>query len=131
MRKDQSGADRLSDAALLLYEPPSGGENLTVTLSAFKRRLASKEPPVGLSPALAALWWAGKDEWNKAHEIVMNRDDPDCTWVHAYLHRVEGDLGNARYWYRHADRSPASGDLAAEWTAIAATLLADSAAEGA
>ena len=71
-------------------------ENLTVTLSAFKRSLASKEPPLGLSPALAALWWAGKDEWNKAHEIVMNRDDPDCTWVHAYLHRVEGDLGNAR-----------------------------------
>ena len=44
----------------------------------------------------------------------MNRDDPDCAWVHAYLHRVEGDLGNARYWL---------------WTAIAATLLADSAAE--
>ena len=104
-------------------------ENLTVTLSAFKRSLASKEPPVGLSHALAALWWAGKDEWNKAHEIVMNRDDPDCAWVHAYLHRVEGDLGNARYWYRQAGRSLASDDLAAEWTAIAATLMADSAAE--
>jgi hypothetical protein len=64
-----------------------------VTLSAFRRSLASKEPPTGLPPALAALWWAGKDEWNKAHEIVMNRDDPDCAWVHAYLHSVEGDLG--------------------------------------
>ena len=74
-----------------------------MTLSAFRRSLASKEPPTGLSPALAALWWAGKDEWNKAHEIVMNRDEPDCTWVYAYLHRVEGDLGNARYWYRQAD----------------------------
>ena len=99
-----------------------------MTLSAFRRSLASKEPPTGLPPALAALWWAGKDEWNKAHEIVMNRDDPDCAWVHAYL-RVEGDLGNARYWYRQAGRSAASDDLAAEWTTIAATLLAHSAAE--
>jgi hypothetical protein len=100
-----------------------------VTLSTFKRSLACKEPPVGLSAALAALWWAGKDEWNKAHEIVMNGDDPDCAWVHAYLHRVEGDLGNARYWYRQAGCSPASGDLAAEWIAITVTLLARSAAE--
>ena len=80
-----------------------------MTLSAFKRSLASKEPSVGLSHALAALWWAGKDEWNKAHEIVMNRDDPDCAWVHAYLHRVEGDLGNARYWYRQAAAGSAEG----------------------
>jgi hypothetical protein len=44
----------------------------------------------------------------------MNRDDPNCAWVHAHLHRVEGDLGNARFWYRQAGRSPAVGDLAAE-----------------
>jgi hypothetical protein len=95
-----------------------------MTLSAFRRSLASKKPPAGLMPALTALWWAGKDNWHKAHEIVMSRDDPNCAWVHAHLHRVEGDLGNARYWYRQAGRSQASGDLAAEWTAIAATLLA-------
>jgi hypothetical protein len=106
-----------------VYEPPSERENLTMTLSAFRRSLAIKEPPNELSPALAALWWAGKDEWNSAHEFVVTRDDPDCAWVHAYLHRVEGDLGNARYWYRRAGRPPASGDLAAEWIAIAATLL--------
>ena len=94
-----------------------------MTLSAFKRSLATNKPPAGLLPALAALWWAGKDEWNKAHEIVMNREDPDCASVHAHLHRVEGDLGNVRYWYRQAGRSPATGDFAAEWTAIAATLL--------
>jgi hypothetical protein len=57
---------------------------------------------------------AGKDDWDKAHEIAMNHDDPNCAWVHAHLHRVEGDLGNARYWYRQAGRSPATGDLAAD-----------------
>ena len=75
-------------------------------------------------PALAALWWAGKEDWNKAHEIVMDHDDPNSAWVHAHLHRVEGDLSNARYWYRRAGRSPETGDLAAEWTAITAAVLA-------
>ena len=91
--------------------------------SAFKRSLAAKNPPGGLSPALLALWWAGKDDWDKAHEIVMNEEGTDCAWVHAYLHRVEGDLDNAGYWYRQARRKAATGDLAVEWAAIAAALL--------
>jgi hypothetical protein len=94
-----------------------------MTPSEFKRSLPSKKPPSGLSPALTALWWAGKDAWDKAHDIVMNGEGADCAWVHAYLHRVEGDLDNARYWYRRASRKPAEGDLAAEWVAIAAALL--------
>jgi hypothetical protein len=94
-------------------------------LAAFKQSLANKKPPVGLAPALAALWWAGKDDWDKAHEIVMRDDGADCAWVHAYLHRVEGDADNARYWYRQARRKPADGDPAAEWTAIVAALLPD------
>jgi len=89
----------------------------------FKRSLAKAKPPDGLSPALAGLWWAGKDDWDKAHKVVMNEDDADCAWVHAYLHRVEGDLDNARYWYRQARRKPAQGDLATEWATIAAALL--------
>jgi hypothetical protein len=94
-----------------------------MTPSAFKRSLSSKKPPSGLSPALAALWWAGKESWDKAHGIVMNEDGEDCAWVHAYLHRVEGDRDNARYWYRQARREPATGELASEWTAIVASLL--------
>lgn len=66
---------------------------------------------------------AGKDDWDKAHEIVMSEKGADCAWVHAYLHRVEGDLDNAGYWYRQARRKAATGDLAAEWAAIAAALL--------
>ena len=91
--------------------------------SVFRRSLSSKNPPAGLSPALSALWWAGKDDWHKAHKIVMNDEGADCAWVHAYLHRVEGDLDNAGYWYRQARRKPATGGLKAEWAAIAAALL--------
>ena len=94
-----------------------------MTPSVFKRSLSNKSPPAGLSPALCALWWAGKDKWDKAHDIVMNKETADCAWVHAHLHRVEGDLGNARYWYRQARRKAATGDLGPEWTAIAEALL--------
>jgi hypothetical protein len=94
-----------------------------MTLSEFKRSLSSKKPPSGLSPALTALWWAGNDAWDKAHDIVMGENGEDCAWVHAYLHRVEGDPDNARYWYRQAHRAPATDDLAPEWTAIVAALL--------
>ena len=89
----------------------------------FERSLSKPEPPPGLSPALVALWWAGKDDWDKAHKLVMNEEGAECAWVHAYLHRLEGDLDNARYWYRQARRPAASGELADEWAAIAAALL--------
>jgi hypothetical protein len=95
-----------------------------MTPAEFKGSLAKAKPPAGLSPALAGLWWAGKDDWVRAHKVVMNEEDAGCAWAHAYLHRVEGDLDNARYWYRQAHRDPAKGDLAAEWAAIAAALLA-------
>jgi hypothetical protein len=94
-----------------------------MTPSEFKRSLSSKKPPAGLSPALTALWWAGKDAWDTAHDIVMNGEGADCAWVHAYLHRLEGDRDNAHYWYRQARRAPANGELASEWTAIVAELL--------
>jgi hypothetical protein len=94
-----------------------------MSLAEFKRGLAKPNPPADLAPALAALWWAAKDDWDKAHRIVMKEDGRDAAWVHAYLHRVEGDLDNAGYWYRQARRSAASGPLAAEWDAIAAALV--------
>ena len=94
-----------------------------MTLAEFQRSLAKATPPTSVSPALAGLWWAGKGDWDKAHNLVMDEEDTDCAWVHAYLHRVEGDLDNARYWYRRARRDAAKGDLAVEWAAIAAALL--------
>ena len=94
-----------------------------MTPAEFKRSLSKTKPPSGLSLAVTGLWWAGKNDWNKAHKIVMDDDGADCAWVHAYLHRVEGDLDNARYWYGRARRPPAAGDLAEEWAEIAAALL--------
>ena len=94
-----------------------------MNVSAFQRSLSNPKPPARLPPALAALWWAARDHWEQAHTIVMNDDGKDCAWVHAHLHRREGDLDNARYWYRQAGRRPASGPFEAEWTAIATALL--------
>ena len=94
-----------------------------MTLAEFKRSLSKSRPPEGLVPALAGLWWAGKDDWDKAHKIVMDEGGKDCAWVHAYLHRVEGDAANARYWYRQAGKPSASSALEAEYEVIAQALL--------
>ena len=75
------------------------------------------------APALAALWWAGKGHWDAAHRLVMDAPGPEAAWVHAYLHRLDGDLDNAGYWYRLAGRPPAGGAPAAEWELIARELL--------
>lgn len=98
-----------------------------VTLGEFKASAAAAAPPRDLAPALASLWWAAKGDWDKAHGIVMEDEGADAAWVHAYLHRVEGDLPNAGYWYRTAGKPVEKGALEAEWAAIAAALLARSA----
>src|SRR5437870_9355624 len=95
-----------------------------MTLAELKRTVSSAKPPAGIAPALAALWWAAKGDWDKAHGIVMKESGADAAWVHAYLHRVEGDQDNAAYWYRQARKPAASGSLESEWDAIAAALLA-------
>jgi len=94
-----------------------------MTLTKFKASVAKQSPPAALTPPLQALWWAAKDDWDKAHKIVMEEHGADAAWVHAYLHRVEGDLPNAGYWYRTAGRPVAKAALEAEWEAIAAALL--------
>ena len=96
-----------------------------MTLAELKRTLSNAKPRADLAPPLAALWWAAKGDWDKAHGIVMKEESRDAAWVHAYLHRVEGDLDNAGYWYRQAHRPEASGTLPAEWDAIAAALLGE------
>ena len=90
----------------------------------FYASLSDNAPTPGMEPALVALWWAAKGNWEGAHNIVQVESDASSAWVHAYLHRVEGDLGNARYWYRQAQRPVPTRPLAAEWDAIVQTLLA-------
>ena len=72
---------------------------------------------------LLALWWDGRGNWDKAHEVAQDVEDADGAWVHAYLHRKEGDAGNAAYWYRLAGQPVAGGDLKEEWERIVLTLL--------
>lgn len=92
-------------------------------LKAFKNSLSEQVPPAGLSPALEALWYDAKGDWGKAHELAQAKDDRTGAWVHAYLHRKEGDLSNAAYWYRRAGTDVAEGPLDEEWEGIARKLL--------
>ncbi|MBO0757447.1 MAG: hypothetical protein J2P54_16455 [Bradyrhizobiaceae bacterium] len=96
-----------------------------MTLDDFKSSLRQDQPPAGSTPALVALWWVKKGNWERAHAIVMEADDADAAWVHAHLHRLEGDLSNAQYWYRHAKRPMATSTLDDEWEAVVAALLAE------
>ena len=91
--------------------------------AAFKASTAQAAPPDDIAGPLAGLWWAAKGDWDKSHKIVQDDEGREAAWVHAYLHRVEGDLGNAGYWYRQAGQPAAKDSLEAEWERIAATLL--------
>jgi hypothetical protein len=91
-------------------------------VAAFRATLAGAAPPVGLSLAAQALWWDARGDWTKAHECAQAQDDATGALVHAYLHRVEGDLANAGYWYRRAGRPARTDALAAEWDALVAEL---------
>ncbi len=94
-----------------------------MTTADFKSSLLGATPASGLAPPLAALWWAAKGDWNKAHAIVQDEEGVDAAWVHAYLHRVEDDLGNAGYWYGRSGKPVASGPVEAEWDRIVSALL--------
>lgn len=93
--------------------------------SAFKSSVSRAAPPPDLSAALQALWWAAKGDWDRAHKIVQDDDGTEAAWVHAYLHRVEGDLSNAQYWYHRATQPVARGALEAEWVDIVEALISD------
>lgn len=94
-----------------------------MTPAAFRQSLQRAQPGADLPRPLAALWWAANGEWERAHRLVQGEASRDAAWVHAYLHRVEGDAGNARHWYGKAGRPPSSAPLDQEWEAIASALL--------
>ncbi len=96
---------------------------MTVVAADFYSSLSDDTPAPGLEPALVALWWAAKGNWEGAHQIVQTESDVSSAWVHAYLHRVEGDPGNAGYWYRQAGQPVAKGSLDTEWERIVSALL--------
>ena len=92
-------------------------------LTAFRASLAVATPPEGLGQALQALWWEAKGEWDRAHVLAQADEGGAGDWVHAYLHRKEGDAGNAGYWYRRAGKPASPAPLAQEWATIASALL--------
>ena len=94
-----------------------------MTLDEFRQSLNGTAPPVGLTKALAGLWWDAKRDWKRAHDCAQQDESVDGSWVHAYLHRKEGDQNNAAYWYSRAAK-PVSGEpLDEEWLSIVNALL--------
>jgi hypothetical protein len=93
-----------------------------MTLDEFKATLSAEAPPA-VTPLLCALWHDARGDWDAAHTVAQEVDDESGAWVHAYLHRKEGDLGNAAYWYGRAGQPVATDSLDAEWARITAALL--------
>jgi len=87
-------------------------------LSEFKKVLSEEVPPDEWGAPLAALWWDAKGNWSRAHALVDELESKDGMAVHAYLHRKEGALGNADYWYARAGREFHRETLDEEWEAL-------------
>ena len=90
--------------------------------TAYKDSVTGDAPPAGLGMAAQALWWAAKGDWHLAHRCAQQQADAEGAWVHAYLHRVEGDLTNAGGWYRRAGRPLSTAPVHEEWETIARAL---------
>jgi len=94
-----------------------------MTLQDFRQSLSTDKSPDGLTPALLGLWWDAKGDWTRAHESAQQDEGQEGSWVHAYLHRKEGDAGNASYRYSRAGRPVCREAFDAEWFSIAGSLL--------
>jgi hypothetical protein len=95
-----------------------------VNTEEFLRLIEKQRPcPQTLPKGLQAMWYDKKGDWSKAHEIVANANDADSAWVHAYLHRKEGDLNNAHFWYLRSGQPEFPGELSQEWEQITSVLL--------
>jgi hypothetical protein len=94
-----------------------------MTLDEFCKSLSSERPPEDLTLSLTALWWDAKGDWTKAHESAQQDQGAAGAWVHAYLHRKEGDVSNAGYWYRQAGKPQANVAIEKEWAEIVSSLL--------
>lgn len=93
-----------------------------MTYDEFRASLAFNTPPE-MPPLIAALWHLDKGDWHRSHEIAQEIDSRDGSWVHAHLHRVEGDIGNADYWYRRAGKTRPEAPLENERAEMIKALL--------
>lgn len=81
----------------------------------FKETLLHNDPPSNISVYLKSLWLDAKGDWNNAHKLIQDVTDNSAAWIHAYLHRKEGDIWNADYWYSKAGKKRPSVSLDEEW----------------
>ncbi len=94
-----------------------------MTLHDFRQSLSEVDPPARISPALSGLWWDAKGDWARAHQCAQDDESPAGSWVHAYLHRKEGDQSNANYWYGRTGKPACRMSLDEEWLTIVEELL--------
>jgi hypothetical protein len=94
-----------------------------MTFKEFKDSLSKSSPPPTLSKLLQALWYEGKNDWETSHNIAQDIHTAEGSWIHAYLHRKEGDIGNASYWYRKAGKPIPDVSSGKEWELITNELL--------
>ena len=101
-------------------------QDLAINVQEFERTTSLSTPPSGLNPMLEALWFARKGDWKRAHAIVQEQENETTSaLVHAYLHRVEGDLSNAGYWYGRAGKKAVKTGLEEEWELLVAHFLTE------
>ena len=94
-----------------------------MTLAEFRNSTQQEIPPAGISVYLKALWFDGRDDWEAAHTSIQDVSDSSAAWIHAYLHRKEGDLFNADYWYKRAGKKRPASSLEEEWEDITVSFL--------
>lgn len=91
--------------------------------NSFKKSVNDEYPSPGVNGLLKAMWYTANNEWNAAHRIAQENDSIYGSWVHAYLHREEGDTGNASYWYAQAGKMMPETSLESEWDEITKELI--------
>lgn len=91
--------------------------------TAFKASVQKDNPPAGVGRPLEALWHVAKGDWDRAHKLAQEEENETGAWVHAHLHRVEGDESNAGYWYKRANKPHSKATLEQEWREIVSALL--------
>ena len=94
-----------------------------MNLRQLKESIDENKIPDDLSVYLKALWYDAKGNWDEAHQIIQDVPDKNASWIHAYLHRKEGDITNADYWYNQAGRKRPNISLNEEWEEIVKAML--------
>lgn len=94
-----------------------------MTIASFTDSMSGNEPAENISVYLKALWYDAKGDWDKAHKLIQDVEDKNASWIHAYLHRKEGDISNADYWYRRAGKIRPTVSLEKEWKEIVDALM--------